>query len=59
MGSIFGPVLTNLGQIIIKVNVEILMLKVTMFNLDSLEKGAFYSIHATVLWYSGVFQGLF
>lgn len=45
MGSIFGPVLTNLGQIIIKVNVEILILKVTMFNLDSLEKGAFYFIH--------------
>ena len=44
MGSVYGSVLTKLGQIMIKVNVEILILKVIMFNLDSLEKGAFYFI---------------
>ena len=43
MVSIFGPVWTNVGQNIIKVNVEALMLKLFMFNHETTGKNvSFY-----------------
>ena len=52
METIFGSVLTHLDQITTKVNVEILILKVSLFNHVTLENNIFYFIqncHSEVL----------